>query len=465
MSKRPKILLVDDEAQIRRPIELHLNRCGYRVHSCTNGEAALERLDAEKFDLVITDIKMPKMSGSELLQQIRIGGSDLPVIVLTAFATVESAVEAMKLGADDYICKPPQLGEIEIKVRQAIERRSLAAENKRLKTELDRRFGFGGIIGESAVMRELHEKIAPLARDRDISVLLTGESGTGKELVAQAIHQNGPRSGKPFIAVNCAALPDNLIESELFGHEKGAFTDASVRKQGLFEAADGGTLFLDEISSMPLPVQAKLLRAIEEREVRKVGGTDSSKVDIRLICASNADLPDLVESGSFRSDLFYRIAVATVDLPPLRDREGDVKRLALHFLEAQNAAKGRQVELAPETLRAFEEHSWPGNVRELENLVELIVVTAGEDPVGPDDLPKSVFALDSNSEAAVHSNSDLKEARGMLVADFEKAFIKDHLQKNRWNISKTADEIGISRPALHSKIKEYGLSGPESENA
>ncbi|QQS40487.1 MAG: sigma-54-dependent Fis family transcriptional regulator [Acidobacteriota bacterium] len=458
-----RILLIDDEGDIRRPIELHLKREGFDVTVCRNGREGLDEFLREDFDLVITDIKMPEMDGTEFLKEIRGRGSRVPVMMLTAFASVESAVEAMKLGADDYICKPPRLDEIAIKARKLIDRGSLAKENTRLRGELDRRFGLEGIVGESDALREQIERLRPLARDRDISVLILGESGTGKELFARAIHQNGPRAGMPFVAVNCAALPENLIESELFGHEKGAFTGASSRKRGLFEAADGGTLFLDEISSMPKETQAKLLRAIEEKEVRPVGGTESKRVDIRLISAANQDLSELVSNGSFRSDLYFRIAVASLEVPPLRNRGGDVRLLARHFLDRFNEAKHREVQFGPGVLSAFERHNWPGNVRELENLVEMLVVTATGDAVTEKDLPATLRASVAAALPEPDNDGGLKAARGKLVADFERKFILDNLEKNRWNVSKTAEDIGLSRPALHSKMNEYGLSRDPSD--
>ncbi|HUF05563.1 MAG TPA: sigma-54 dependent transcriptional regulator [Aridibacter sp.] len=453
-----KILLIDDETDIRKPIELHLKREGFDVTACRNGKEGLDEFSSGEFDLVITDIKMPKLDGTGFLKEIRGLGSRVPVMMLTAFASVESAVEAMKLGADDYICKPPRLDEITIKARKLIESGSLARENQRLKGELDRRFGLEGIVGESDALREQLERLRPLARDRDISVLILGESGTGKELFARAIHQNGPRAGNPFVAVNCAALPENLIESELFGHEKGAFTGAASGKKGLFEAAEGGTLFLDEISSMPKETQAKLLRAIEAKEVRPVGGTDSKRVDIRLISAANRDLSEMVSGGSFRSDLYFRIAVATLEIPPLREREGDIRLLAQHFLEQFNAAKGRSAEFGPGVLTILESHAWPGNVRELENLIEMLVVTASSETISNDDLPGPLRSTAEASEPEAARDGGLKEARGRLVAEFERKFILENLEKNRWNVSKTAEAIGLSRPALHSKMNEYGLA-------
>lgn len=457
-----RILLIDDESDIRRPIELHLKREGFEVAACRNGREGLDEFANGEFDLVITDIKMPELDGIALLKELRGGGSRVPVMMLTAFASVESAVEAMKLGADDYICKPPRLDEITIKARKLVESGSLAKENTRLKGELDRRFGLGGIMGESEALREQVERLRTLARDRDISVLILGESGTGKELFARAIHQSGPRAGKPFVAVNCAALPQTLIESELFGHVKGAFTGAASGKKGLFEAADGGTLFLDEISSMPSETQAKLLRALEEKEVRPVGGTDSKRVDIRLISAANRDLSEMVSDGSFRSDLYFRIAVATLEIPPLRVRDGDVRLLAQHFLDKFNEAKGRSARFGSGVLPILEGYTWPGNVRELENLVEMLVVTAPSDSIAPGDLPASLTGPRSERAKDFDADGDLKEERGRIVAEFEKRFILENLEKNKWNVSKTAETIGLSRPALHSKMNEYGLSRYES---
>lgn len=456
-----KILLLDDERAIRKAVELHLKKSGFAVVSGENGNEGLNNLENEKFDLIITDLQMPEISGIELLKALNEKKSQIPVIVLTGFGTVESAVEAMKLGASDYITKPPQLDEITLKVEKILSRQKLVEENKRLKKELEDKFQFKEIIGKSSVMLEMFERLRPLSNDANISILLLGESGTGKELTAKAIHYNSPRKDKPFVAINCGALPEHLLESELFGHEKGAFTDAKELKKGLFETANGGTLLLDEIGSMPKEMQVKLLRAIEEREIRRVGGTKIIPLDVRFIAASNQDLEKLVENGDFRQDLYFRLAVATIKLPPLRERAGDVSLLAKHFLEKFNREKDKSVEIETEALKILENNIWQGNVRELENLIELQVVIAPNGKITTQSLPENFVNNSNNNSFKVDSKilgNDLKTATKRITEKFERDFISKHLEKNNWNVSKTAEAIGISRGALHAKMKDYGIN-------
>lgn len=453
MTPVPRILLLDDDAQVRRPIELFLVNGGYEVVSCADGREGLKRLSAERFDLIITDLRMPHVSGVQLLEFLRSTGSTIPVIVVTAFSSVESAVEAMKLGAADYVSKPPQLDEIAIRIRKLLDHRSLIEENRRLRAELKGQFSLEGFVGKSDAVRRMLAKVEGLCRDGQISVLLTGESGTGKELIARAIHYNGPRSSGPFVPVNASALPETLFENELFGHEKGAFTGAVSEKKGLFEAANGGTLFLDEIGAMPLPSQAKLLRAIEDREVRRVGGTKQIPVDVRFITASNEDIEQLVESSKFRRDLYFRLAVASLEVPPLRCRGDDIRLLAEHFLARYNAEKARSVKFGRGVLDAMESYVWPGNVRELEHLVEMLVVTIGSDVIETIDLPQKITANASPDKAG----RNLRSASKQVSERFERDFIQERLTANRWNIAKTARSIGISRGSLYSKMKEYGL--------
>ncbi|HLE63969.1 MAG TPA: sigma-54 dependent transcriptional regulator, partial [Pyrinomonadaceae bacterium] len=355
-----KILLLDDEPQIRRVIALHLGKHGHQVTTGQDGREGLDRLAHERFDLVLTDLRMPQVSGTEVLKAMREQGLAIPVIVLTAFASIESAVEAMKLGAADYIGKPPQLDEITIKVEHLLKQQALVEENRRLKEALEERFRFEGIVGRSPAIRQALEKVKTLARDPAITILLTGESGTGKELVARTIHHHSPRAQHAFVAINCGALPETLLESELFGHDKGAFTGATAEKKGLFEVAHRGTLFLDETSALPATMQVKLLRAVEEREIRRVGGTKNIPVDLRIISASNQDLERLVEEKTFREDLYYRLAVATILLPPLRMRAGDVTLLANHFLEKFNCEKGKVLTIDPDVMARLEAYPWPG---------------------------------------------------------------------------------------------------------
>jgi len=427
------------------------------VTGAGDGREGLDRLSNEAFDLVITDLRMPSLGGMELLKAMRERGLPTPVIVLTAFTTIESAVEAMKLGASDYIGKPPQLDEITIKVDNLLAQQALAEENRRLKRELESRFQLEGIIGRSEAIMRVIEQVKILARDPDISILLTGESGTGKELIARTIHRNSPRARGPFVAINCGALAESLLESELFGHERGAFTGAASDKHGLLQVAHRGTLFLDEISTMPATMQVKLLRALEEKEIRRVGGTKNIPVDIRIVSASNEDLDKLVETSQFRKDLFYRLGAANIGLPPLRHRAGDVPLLVDHFLSRYNAEKNKNVEISHEALAILESYQWPGNIREMERLIELLVVTIPEGEITPDRLPVKITAARIAGESVEDLGEDLKEATRRIAGRFEREFILRQLEKHHWNVTRTAQAIGLSRAALHAKMKEYGI--------
>lgn len=451
-----KILLLDDEAHTRRAIELHLQKQGHMVKTGGDGREGLDLLAGESFDLVITDLRMPRLDGMEILTAIRQQSLPIPVIVLTAFASIESAVEAMKAGAADYIGKPPQLDEITIKVNQLLAQQALAEENRRLKRELEGRFQLEGIVGRSSAIRQVIEQVKVLARDPDISILLSGESGTGKELISRTIHQNSPRARGPFVAINCGALPEALLESELFGHEKGAFTGAASDKQGLLQVAHRGTLFLDEISTMPGPMQIKLLRALEAKEIRRVGGTKNITVDIRIVSASNQNLEKLIETNQFRRDLFYRLGAAEITLPPLRYRAGDVPLLVEHFIGRFNCEKNKQVWIGPETLAMLESYHWPGNIRELEHLIELLVVTVPDGEIASHHLPRKITAPVAGTSIE-DLGEDLKGATKRMTSAFEREFILRELEKHRWNVTRTAQAIGLSRAALYAKMKEYGI--------
>ncbi|HWC76691.1 MAG TPA: sigma-54 dependent transcriptional regulator [Blastocatellia bacterium] len=457
------VLLLDDEQHTRRAIDLHLRKQGHIVSSGGDGREGLDLLGRDTFDLIITDLRMPRVSGLELLKTIREQGCQIPVIVLTAFTSIESAVEAMKLGASDYIGKPPQLEEITIKVNQLLEHQALVEENRRLKRAIEERFQVSGVVGRSRAICQVIDQVKLLARDPGISILLTGESGTGKELIARVIHFNSPRARGPFVAINCGALPEALLESELFGHEKGAFTGAGAEKKGLLEVAHRGTLFLDEISAMPPAMQVKLLRALEEKEIRRLGGTRNISVDIRIVSASNQDLEKLVHEKSFRQDLFYRLCVASVTLPSLAEREGDVRLLANHFLEKFNREKNKSLSLSSEAVKQLESYAWPGNVRELEHLIELMVVTVPQGEIEAAHLPTRITSratrLNETEETRPEElTDDLKEASRLMTARFERDFIARQLEKHHWNVTRTAQAIGISRAALHSKMKDYGLA-------
>lgn len=454
-----KILVLDDEKNTRRVIELHLRKQGHEVSSGKDGREGLQLLARQPFDLILTDLRMPNISGFELLESIRTQGLSVPVIVLTAYATIESAVDAMKLGAADYIGKPPQLDEITIKVNNVLAQQDLRTENVRLKEELKGRFQLEGIIGQSEAIKQAIEKARLLARDPDIAVLLAGESGTGKELMARAIHYQSARAKDPFVAINCGALPENLLESELFGHEKGAFTGAATEKKGLFEVAHRGTLLLDEIDALPLPMQVKLLRALDEHEIRRVGAVRNIPVDLRIISASNQDLEQLVEEKIFRRDLYYRLAVATIVMPPLRERRADIALLIDHFLTKFNRAKNRSILIDSEAAARLEAYDWPGNVRELEHLIEVLVVTTAADVINTKNLPDKFRKSTPAPTKADAENlaGDLKAATKQMTASFEREFILRQLEKHRWNVTQTAQAIGLSRAALHAKMKEYAI--------
>jgi two-component system response regulator PilR (NtrC family) len=385
---RTRILVVDDELSMREFLAILLEGEGYRVDQAESAEDALRCMDLEHYDMVISDVSMPGLGGIELLARIKAQAPETAVLMITAFTTAEQAVEAMKLGAYDYIGKPFKVEEVKVLVRNALEKRSLVEENKRLKAEVMERFSFSGLIGKSKQMHDVYDLIGKVA-DSMANILIMGESGTGKELAAKAIHYNSPRRGAPFVAVNCGAIPDTLIESELFGHTKGAFTGAFSDRPGLFEQAEGGSLFLDEIGEVPLQLQAKLLRVLQEREFRRVGGGSALKADVRIVAASNRNLEEQVREGSFREDLFYRLNVVQIRMPSLKERVEDIPALVEHFYKKYALWSGSGEIVTPEALKALFNYPFPGNVRELENLVERCVVL-GSRVISVDCLPQSV---------------------------------------------------------------------------
>jgi two-component system, NtrC family, response regulator PilR len=385
---RNNILVVDDELSMREFLGILLEGEGYRVDQAESAEEALSHLDREHYYMVISDVSMPGLGGIELLSRIKTDSPDTAVLMITAFTTAEQAVEAMKLGAYDYIGKPFKVEEVKVLVRNALEKQSLVEENKRLKAEVAERFSFSGLIGKSRKMQEVYDLIAKVA-ESVATVLVVGESGTGKELAAKAIHYNSPRRSAPFVAVNCGAIPDTLIESELFGHTKGSFTGATGDRPGLFEQAEGGTLFLDEIGEVPLLLQAKLLRVLQEREFRRVGGSGALKADVRIVAASNRNLEEQVREGSFREDLYYRLNVVQVRMPSLKERLEDIPFLVEHFYKKYSIWSGATDIITPEALQTLFNYPFPGNVRELENLVERCVVL-GNRVISADCLPATV---------------------------------------------------------------------------
>ena len=448
MSQR--ILIVEDEAPMCELLLSVFSEKGYDVEACQNGEAAVIRLEERDYALVITDIKLPGMSGLELLARIRVDWPDVAVVIMTAFSSISSAVEAMKLGAEDYIGKPFQLDELAITVEKALERRSLRREVRELRAEVRDRYNFSNIVGRSKPMQQLFEIIKRIAARRDASALITGSTGTGKELVARAIHYNSDRKSAPFVPIDCSAIPETLLESELFGHQKGAFTGAHETRRGLIEEAHGGTVFLDEINTLSQNLQVKLLRVLQERVVRRVGGRESISVDIRLVSASGQDLEGSVKRGEFRQDLFYRLNVVPVRLPDLKDRREDIPLLAHHFLQQFAQQQGDAPRrFSSEAMRILMAHSWPGNVRELENAVEHALTMGADETLTPEDLPDGVTAPERDVvEEALFDSVSLEE--------IERRYILRVLEKMEGHQLKTAHVLGIDRRTLYRRLKQYG---------
>ena len=452
------VLVVDDEQHVRRVLEVMLQRQGYGVETAGGGGEALEKFAADVFDVVILDLKMPDIDGITVLGRLRQLDPDQTVIMITAYASVDTALAAMKQGAFDYVGKPFKEDEILLVLEKAMERRRIIADNRRLRSEVASRYDFGNIIGAGPAMQKVFAVLRKVAGTM-ATVLISGESGTGKELVARAIHYNSPRGQRPFVAVNCAAIPATLIESELFGAAKGAYTGADRSRQGLFEEADGSSLFLDEIGELPLDVQAKLLRALQEGEIRRVGESAPRKVDIRVIAATNRDLAAEAQSGGFRQDLFYRLSVIPIHLPPLRQRPEDVPLLARHFLDKAAARHGLgQKRLDARALEILAAAELPGNVRELENIIEQAVVMSDGPLIGPDDLPASLTAQAGGLRVSVPPDEfDLKKVLKLVCAQAEKQVIGRALEACQGNRTRASQMLGLSRRALITKIQDLGL--------
>ena len=458
-SGRAKILVIDDEGSLRDMLSILLQREGYQVDQAENGLDGSKMLQEQDYDLVITDIQMPRMSGIELLRKLRSEENDVTILMITAFSSTEEAVEAMKLGAYDYITKPFKNDEIRLVVKNALERKELKLENQRLKQQLGERFSFQSLIGDSPAMSRLvalMERVAP----SQANVLITGESGTGKELVAKALHLNSGRKNYPFVPINCGAIPENLLESELFGHEKGAFTGADKRKEGLFESANQGTLFLDEIGELPMGMQVKLLRVLQEREFRRVGGTKNMPLDIRLIAATNQDLQEMISAGTFREDLYYRLNVVSIELPPLRARKEDIPLLINSFYRQLTGSPEYKVSgKAMEMLLAYD---WPGNVRELENLVERCVVLGETEQLLPDLLPDHVKRKDAPSCTVFDELPDgfcMEE----WLEEIERVVILKALEKADGVKKDAAELLGISFRSIRYRMEKLRVGSSETE--
>jgi two-component system response regulator PilR (NtrC family) len=459
-----KILIVDDEQSMRDVLSIMLKRAGYGVTVAADGEEAIAQLGKDIFDLVITDLKMPKVGGLDVLKAVKDSSPDTVVLVITAFASTETAVEAMKRGAYDYLTKPFQVDEVQLIIRNALEKRRLSTENMLLKRELASQSSFAQIVGQSDAMQKVFDMVRKVA-DSKSNVLICGESGTGKELVARAIHYNSARSRLPFVAVNCGALPEPLLESELFGHMRGSFTGAVSNKAGLFEVANGGTIFLDEIGETTPTMQVKLLRVIQEREFRRVGGTRDLKVDVRIIAATNKDLEKAVADGSFREDLYYRLDVIPINLPPLRMRAGDIPLLAKHFLERFAKVSGKPVpELTPGAMHLLLAHEWRGNVREMENLIERAVAFASGPQITEEDIhswlhrpaaqPQGGYPADLPADGL-----DLEE----LINRIEKELLLKALERAQWVKKKAARLLKLNTRSFRYRLEKYAIKGGRDE--
>jgi two-component system nitrogen regulation response regulator NtrX len=448
-----RILIVDDEPAIQSTLRGVLEDEGYRVTALGTGDGALAALADEAPDLVFLDIWMPGRDGLGTLAEIKRLRPDAAVVMISGHATIETAVKATRLGAYDFIEKPLSLEKTLLTVSRALEHARLERENATLRQRLQQRWE---IIGESPAIRRLREQIGTAAPSNG-RVLIEGENGSGKELVARGIHALSARRDRPFVEVNCAAIPEELIESELFGHEKGAFTGALSRRRGKFEVADGGTLFLDEIGDMSLKTQAKVLRALEEQAFERVGGRETVKVDVRVIAATNRDLSTLLGQG-FREDLYYRLNVIPIEVPPLRSRKEDIPLLIDHFIRIFCAENGKRIKAASgEALAYFLAYDWPGNVRELRNMVERLVIMAPGDVIGVDDLPVPLRPKDAMAAGAGPRERSLRDARD----NFERAYILAELRANDWNMTRTAERLGIERSHLYRKIRAYAISAPK----
>ncbi len=463
------ILVVEDEAKMRRLLELNLSEEGHAVLAAADAEAGIRLLQKEHIDLVITDLRLPGKDGLEFLQSVKSTNAALPVVVMTAYGTVETAVEAMKAGASDYVLKPFSLEEMKLIVRKELGVRRLVEENRSLREALGHRYEFRNIVARSAGMQEVLATVERVATTNS-TVLLGGESGVGKDMVARAIHEHSPRRAGPFVKINCTAIPENLLESELFGYEKGAFTGAINSKPGKFELADKGTIFLDEIGDVPGSTQVKLLRVLQDREFERLGGTKTIKVDVRVVAATNQDLRAALEEGTFREDLYYRLNVVPINIPPLRDRREDVPYLVDHFVARFGRESGKPLAgITPEAQKKLMEFHWPGNVRELENIIERAVALSAGGSIGVDDirldLSPSKPAFGTAGGPARGEDAAPFPPSGLTLEQFEDEIIKESLRRTNGNKSQAARLLGISRNALRYRLSKMGVpDDPEEKN-
>ena len=448
---KAKILIIDDDNSLRRVLEYNLQEEGYEVQAAASGEEGLYLFGQSQPNLVITDMKMSGMDGMMVLKSIKECSPETLVIIITAFGTVDVAVEAMKSGAYDYITKPFNRDGLKMTVKKALQFSGLAAENKRLKSELSDKADFRTIVGTSKEMEKVFDVIRKVA-DTEASVLITGESGTGKELVARSIHANSSRRDAPFVAINCAAIPRDLLESELFGHVKGAFTGAVKDKAGKFQVAEGGTLFLDEVGELPLELQPKLLRALQEKEVEPVGGTKVLKLDVRVLSATNLNVDKAIAEGTFREDLYYRLSVIPMHLPPLRERRTDIPLLIKYFCTKH---AGDKISFAKDALETLIMYPWPGNVRELENTIERLLIMRDSDVIGRDELPEKLLENRTSGTAVIKLPDE-----GYSLEQLEREIVVEALERNAWNQTAAARFLKIPRHTLIYRLEKYGISLP-----
>jgi two-component system NtrC family response regulator len=453
MNDRRTVLLVDDDASFRRVVEYQLEEDGYHVVTAPNAASALQQFQREHVDVVLTDVKMPELDGMDLLARLKLLQPDLPVIMLTAHGTIGSAVDAMKLGALDYLTKPFTREQLRVIVGKSLDVAALKQENRHLREVVAERFSFENMIAGSHAMHDVTD-VASRVAQTDTTVLLYGESGTGKELLGKAIHFHSPRARHPFVVVNCAAIPESLLESELFGHRRGSFTGAVADKHGKFEAANKGTIFLDEIGELPLLMQVKILRVLQERQIDKVGESHPTKVDVRIVAATNRDLEKMVADGSFREDLYYRLAVVAIRMPPLRERADDIPLLVEHFLDKHSARLSRpRPAIEREVYSAFNLYAWPGNIRELENVVERALVLDRDGVIGRDDLPDR---LQARQQGLGRLRIELPD-EGLSLENVERDLLLAALEKHGWNQTRAAAYLDITRSALVYRMQKFGL--------
>lgn len=464
---KPRILVVDDEESIREFLEIMLKKEGYEITTAEDGKVAQDLLTKKSFDMIISDLQMPNVTGLELLKFVKESYSDTTFMMITAFGSTESAVEAMKIGAYDYLTKPFKIDEVRLNVANALRAKNLETENRVLKKELVKEYSFQNMVGNSEAMHRVFDLVKRVSQAPS-NILITGESGTGKEVVAKAIHYNGPLKDKPFVTINCGAIPESLMESEMFGHKKGAFTSAVSDKVGLFEVADSGTLFLDEVGELPVSIQVKLLRAIQERVIRRVGANEDIKIDVRIIAATNRDLDVMVKKGDFRQDLFYRLNVINIKTPPLRDRKDDIPLLAQYFLKKYNDRLGKAIQgISVEAMESLKKYDYPGNVRELENIIERTVALEGGATILPESLPPFVNTISgrklasSNEIEVTMDGVDLDKILGQI----EKELIVKAIHTAGGVKKRAAKLLNITFRSMRYRAEKYNLGISDEDEA